>query len=280
MNENIPQTTGVIISTYNNPRWLERTLWGYSRQSHQPDEIVIADDGSTDETRGLILSYCGVLPIKHVWHEDRGFQKSEILNKALVAATSDYLIFTDQDCIPRSDFVATHRANARRGHFISGGYFKLTMDVSESVTQSDIGSGAVFSPRWLREHGQPLSFKMTKLLGREWFAKIMNTITPTRATWNGCNSSCWRTDALAVNGYNEDMRYGGQDCEFGERLVNMGIEPIQMRYSAIVAHLDHKRPYKTRASIEANMAIRRNTRERHIVRTPNGIEKLGEAAER
>lgn len=265
---------GVVISTYNNPRWLERTLWGYCHQTRKPDEIVIADDGSTDETRRLIESFARSLPIKHVWHEDRGFQKSEILNKALVTAESDYLIFTDQDCIPRADFVAVHHANARKGHFISGGYFKLTMRVSNIVTRADIDSGNVFSISWLRAHGQPTSFKMTKLAGKRWFATLMNFITPTKATWNGCNSSGWREDALKVNGYNEDMHYGGQDREFGERLTNMGIRPIQLRYSAIVAHLDHKRPYKTKESIEANRAIRRKTRSEGIIETPNGIRKL------
>ena len=98
MNNTQSFTIGVVISTYNNPRWLEKTLWGYLFQTRQADEIVIADDGSTDETRQLLQTYSQLLPIKHVWHEDRGFQKSEILNKALQAATADYLIFTDQDC--------------------------------------------------------------------------------------------------------------------------------------------------------------------------------------
>ena len=114
-------TIGVIISTYNNPAWLEKTLWGYLNQTRPADEILIADDGSTDETRKLIESFTeksaasnqeksaasnrGALPIKHIWQEDRGFQKSQILNKALVAATAEYLIFTDQDCVPRKDFI-------------------------------------------------------------------------------------------------------------------------------------------------------------------------------
>ncbi len=70
------------------------------------------------------------------------------------------------------------------------------------------------------------------------------------------------------------MQYGGQDREFGERLVNLGIRSIQKRYSAIVLHLDHKRPYRTRESIEKNRAIRRHTRVARIIRTPHGIEKL------
>ncbi|MCQ2204390.1 MAG: glycosyltransferase family 2 protein [Bacteroidales bacterium] len=274
--ENIKErfSIGVVISTYNNPRWLEKTLWGYLYQTHKVDEVVIADDGSREETKQLIDSFRDRLPIKHVWHEDRGFQKSEILNKALMAAESDYLIFTDQDCIPRKDFVAVHYDNARKGQFISGGYFKMTMEVSETVTQDDVERGDVFKISWLRAHKQPWTFKMTKLVGKEWFAKLMNTVTTAKSSWNGCNASGWRADMLAINGYNEDMHYGGQDREFGERLSNLGLKSIQMRYSAIVMHLDHKRPYKTKESMERNRAIRRETRRKKIIKTPNGIEKL------
>ena len=107
---------GVIISTYNNPEWLEKTLWGYMAQSRKADEIVVADDGSKEETRQLIERYQQFLPIKHVWHEDIGFRKTKILNEALKAAESEYLIFTDQDCVPRRDFVATHERFARPGY--------------------------------------------------------------------------------------------------------------------------------------------------------------------
>jgi transketolase C-terminal domain/subunit len=78
---------------------------------------------------------------------------------------------------------------------------------------------------------------------------------------------------LKVNGFNEDMQYGGQDREFGERMFNMGIKSKQIVYSAICLHLDHKRPYKTKESIAKNVAIRKNTRKSGIVKTPNGIEK-------
>jgi len=253
---------------------LEKTLWGYECQTRKADEIIIADDGSGEETRSLILSFAGRLPIKHVWHEDRGFRKTEILNKALLASTAEYLIFTDHDCIPRRDFIATHERFARRGYILSGGYFKLPMSISRAIGHDDIVSGRAFSLSWLRSLGLPLSFKNTKLLGKEWYARLLNAITPAKATWNGCNASGWRDDMLAVNGFNEKMRYGGLDREFGERLFNMGIKAVQIRYSAIVLHLDHKRPYKTPESIRANRDIRRDIRRRKVVKTPFGIEKL------
>lgn len=265
---------GVVISTYNNPKWLEKTLWGYLYQTCKPNEIIIADDGSRDDTRILIESFKDILPIRHVWHEDRGFQKTRILNSALLEARSDYLIFTDQDCIPRYDFVEVHSRYAKKGMFLSGGYFKLPMNLSLALSREDISTGRAFSLRWLLRHGLNLNLKCTKLLGCDGFAKFMNAVTPARATWNGCNSSGWRENLIAVNGFNEKMSYGGEDRELGLRMVNMGIKPVQIRFSAIALHLDHKRPYKTHESMEKNRIIIRSTKKNCLVVTPYGISQL------
>lgn len=266
-------TVGVIISTYNNTAWLAKTLFGYTLQTVMPDEVVIADDGSGDETRRLIDSYRDRLPIKHVWHEDHGFQKSEILNKALVATTADYLIFTDQDCVPRADFVAIHKAYARKGRYLSGGCFKLSRPVSDLLTEDDIASGRAFSPLWLLKQGQPFSRKMLNLTSGKGLASAMNHITPRAATFNGCNSSCWRADAMAVNGFNELMHYGGQDREFGIRLKNSGLKPKQIVYSAVVMHLDHDRPYKTKETLDFNRTAMQETVKTGRRWTEMGVEK-------
>jgi glycosyltransferase involved in cell wall biosynthesis len=271
-----PKTVGVVISTYNNPAWLEKVLWGYSLQTVKNLEIIIADDGSGEPTKDLISRFQATsnLNTKHVWQEDEGFQKSRILNKAIVEADSEYLLFTDQDCIPRKDFVETHLQSAKVGTFLSGGYFKLPMSISKELTFEDIKEESAFSLKWLFAHGLKKNFKCTKLFkGRAW-GKLMNAITPAAASWNGCNASGWKSDMLAVNGFNENMQYGGQDREFGERLWNLGLKSKQIRYSAICLHLDHKRPYKTDETMRKNRAIRDNTKQSKQIETPNGIRKI------
>ena len=264
-------TLGVIISTYNNPEWLEKTLWGYMCQSRPADEIVIADDGSTGDTRRLIERYSDRLPLRHVWHEDDGFRKTKILNEALRVAQSDYLVFTDQDCVPRRDFLAVHAAAAEPGRFLSGGAFRLPMDISRLMSRDDIESGRAFDLTWLRANGLPLSFKCTKLVQKPWFSRLMNTVTPAGATWNGGNASTWRKLLLAARGFDERLRYGGEDRELGERLVNAGVRGKQVRYSAVILHLDHGRPYVNQEAIEANNAIRRETRASGITATEHGL---------
>jgi len=266
-------TIGVIISTYNNPAWLEKTLWSYENQTRRADEIIIADDGSREETRLLIERFKTRLPIQHVWHEDQGFRKTKILNEALKVATADYLIFTDQDCVARPDFIATHEHYAEEGYLLSGGYFKLPMTISQLLSQEDITTGRAFRLSWLRKQGLKWNFKCTKLIQNTHFSRFMNTITPTHATWNGMNSSGWRKDILEVNGFDERMQYGGEDCEMGDRLFNKGIKAKQIRYAAIVLHLDHGRPYVNEEAWKINNAIRKETQSKHLTVTSYGIQK-------
>ena len=93
----------VIITTYNSEEWLQKVLVGYSIQTEQDFEVVVADDGSAEKTKAVIESFQNQFkfPIVHVWQEDNGFQKCKILNKAILKTKSDYLLFTDGDCIPR-----------------------------------------------------------------------------------------------------------------------------------------------------------------------------------
>lgn len=268
-------TISVIISTYNHPEWLEKVLWGYEVQTYKHFEIVIADDGSTQETKKLIDRFNaeGKLSIIHVWHEDNGFQKSEILNKSILASNSDYLLFSDGDCIPKEDFVEIHQKNKKQGCFISGGYFMLPMATSKAIEKEVIYNQKVFDKDWLYANGVAKTFKMNKLSSSGFFEKFMNFITPTKATWNGHNSSGWKADIIKINGFDERMQYGGQDRELGERLVNLGIKSIQLRYSAIVVHLDHKRGYKNQVSIDKNKAIRKATRDTKSIFTPHGVVK-------
>lgn len=265
----------VVISTYNSPEWLEKVLWGYECQTHKDFEIVIADDGSGDETRTIIEGFKSrsALDMIHVWHEDRGFQKSEILNKAIQAATTEYLIFSDGDCIPRRDFVAVHVRNAAPGYFLSGGYFMLPTETSHAITRECIQSGEAFNVSWLKENGLEGTYKTLKLTSKGNFQKFLNFVTPTKATWNGHNSSGWKKDIVGVNGFNEQMQYGGQDRELGERLMNKGIKGKQIRYSAVCIHLEHKRGYKTVESIAKNKNIRRETKSQKKTWTDFGIVK-------
>lgn len=268
-------SVAVILSTYNAPVWLALTLYGYLNQTDTDFQIVIADDGSNDATRKLIEEFQATtsLNIKHVWHADDGFQKCLILNKAIQAADADYLILSDGDCIPRNDFIAVHKAEAKEGYFLSGGYFKLPPETSQRVTREIIETGACFTSKWLINNGVQRNLKLLKLTQNKILRALCNGTTPTKRTWNGHNASCFKADAINVNGFDERMRYGGEDVEFGFRLKNTGLRAKQVRYSAICIHLEHERSYCNAADLALNMEIRKTTLRERLLRTAFGIQR-------
>jgi glycosyltransferase involved in cell wall biosynthesis len=265
--------TSVIISTYNQPEWLEKVLWSYEFQSFKNFEVIIADDGSTDETKQLIehlrkeVSY----PIQHVWHRDNGFQKTKILNKAVVKSTSEYLIFTDGDCIARKDFVETHLRLSQPNYFLSGGYFKLPKSISDIISKEDIKNQDCFNIEWLVKNGLKKTFKSNKLTSARIKVWFLNKFTTTKATFDGMNVSAWKNDILKVNGFDEHMQYGGEDREIGERLFNISVKAKQIRYSAICLHLEHERSYINPQMIKVNNEIRKQTKKNKSIYTDFGI---------
>ncbi len=265
----------VIISTYNQPEWLEKVLWSYHYQTFKNFEIVIADDGSSNSTKLCIdnmrTKVC--YPIKHVWHEDNGFQKTIILNKATVAAQGNYLVFTDGDCIARNDFLEVHVSKRSPGYFLSGGYFKLPMDISKLIAKKDIENQNCFDISWLKNNGLKQSVKNSKITSRGLKRYLLNTFTPTTRSWNGHNASGYKLDIITTNGFDERMQYGGEDRELGERLINAGLKVKQIRYLAICLHLDHKRGYVNDDMIRLNRSIRLNTKQNKLKKTAFGIKK-------
>jgi glycosyltransferase involved in cell wall biosynthesis len=270
----IRMKTSVIFSTYNSPDWMEKVLWGFFVQTERDFEIIIADDGSRDDTRERIarLRADSPLTIRHVWQPDDGFQKSRILNKAIAAAQGDYLIFTDGDCIPREDFVAEHLRHADENCYLSGGYFKLPLAISKAITKDDVASQRVFSADWLRQQGMNIGISSLKLSSRGQLGDVLNRL-PIKASWNGHNSSCYKKWAIAVNGFDENMQYGGQDAEFGRRLRHSGVKAKRIRYSTICVHLDHGRGYVTPEMQANSERIRLNTRRLKLKWAERGLNQ-------
>ncbi len=266
----------VIVSTYNKPHFLERVLWGYAVQTDRDFELVVADDGSGDETAELIrrVRAESKMDIVHVWHEDRGFRKTEILNRAIVASRGDYLLFTDGDCIPRRNVVEVHRALARPGRYLAGGYLKLPAGVSERITVEDVTSGRVSELRWLWARGWRPGRRALRLVRSPKLAALFDRITPTAAHFHGNNASTWRDAILRVNGFEGKMGYGGLDRALGYRLENAGVRGMQIRHRAVALHLHHDRPYRRPEVVSANRAILDAITRERLVRAEQGIAEL------
>jgi glycosyltransferase involved in cell wall biosynthesis len=232
----------VIISTYNSPGYLNRVLQGYCSQSRYPDELIVADDGSTEETAQVVTQYIRTAPftVRHVWHEDQGFRLAEIRNRAIAVATAEYLIFSDGDCIPHPRYVEDHWRAKRKGHFITGKRMLVGKVHSSNFAWS--GTGALM-----------LSCLKGGLSGCHHLIRIPWMVQQKQGLngLRGCNLAMFRSDLLAVNGFNELITgWGREDSELVARLFSFGLKRLETPFSAIVFHLWH--PENSRSRMAEN----------------------------
>lgn len=224
----------LLISTYNWPQALELVLLSTENQTENPDEILIADDGSSEETKTLIDDFRKKLSIeiKHFWHEDKGFRKSIILNKAIAAAKGDYIIQIDGDCIMHKDFVRDHKAMARPNTYLYGSRVNIQEDFLPTLFNTQKISFNYFQ-KGIKKRNRNLRIP---ILSR--FYSAQNTISK---KMRGCNVSFWKKDVVAVNGYNEEFEgWGREDSELIIRMMNNGVLGKRLRYRGIVYHIWHK----------------------------------------
>jgi len=233
----------LIITTYNRPDALAAVLEGCLVQTDQNFEVIVADDGSTQDTADLIATYQARAPfaIKHVWQEDAGFRAAAIRNRALAATLADYIVFIDGDCVPPAKFVAAHRRLAERGWFLSGNRLMLTPAFTEQVLRDRLPIHLWRTQDWLqaRWHGQiERLLPLLRLPGLGWLRKQL----PRR--WQGaktCNLSAWREDLLRVNGLDESYTgWGLEDSDLVIRLLRSGIYNKSARFAVPVFHLWHR----------------------------------------
>jgi glycosyltransferase involved in cell wall biosynthesis len=268
----------LIVSTYNSPRALELCLTSVAAQTRLPDSIAIADDGSGPETAAVIEAFAAAhpaIPVRHVWHEDRGFEKAAILNKAIASSDAEFLVFIDGDVMIHPEFLARHLALARPGRFSTGSLIRLDAKTTAMVTPAMIEDGRVFDRGWLRAHGaiDRLGTWLKTMPFPRRVQALFDRATPVQTALCGANASLFRADALKVNGFDETIKYGGGDKEFGVRLTNAGVKGQHLRYTAPLVHLDHPRGYKDPDAIRRHKAHIRAVRDGGESWTGAGITK-------
>lgn len=269
----------LVFTTYNSPAWLEKVFWSVLCQDHREFEVIVADDGSTPETEEMVARYRPELEgrgvdLTHVWQRDDGFRKCRILNKALLHARHDYVVFTDGDCVLRRDFLTAHERSAERGYYLSGTYFKLPMATSEAIGRDDVESQRCFDREWLVRHGLEGNRGRLKLTRSPSLARILNRVSTVACNLKGANASAWKEDLLAVGGMDERLDSGGQDRELGVRLLNRGLKARRVRFDAVCLHLDHARGYRDPATMKEIREHRIRVDREGVDHTDFGTDRL------
>ncbi len=227
----------IVIATYNWPRALELCLKSLLRQSHLPDEVVIADDGSTRETAQLIASMneLSPFPLLHVWQEDEGFRLAQIRNKAFAKCQGDYIIQLDGDVLLHRHFIRDHLMLAKPGCFIQGSRVML----GEKISTQLLSHGQYIIHLWKAHIKRRENGLRMPILSRFLSARYKNRYPVYFA--RGANMSFWKKDLVLVNGYNEDFNgWGHEDSELTVRLMNAGKRKLHLKFAGIVYHLFHK----------------------------------------
>lgn len=225
-------TVSLIISTYNWPRALYLCLDSVMQQTAMPTEILIADDGSGISTRDVVRHFEAVspVPIRHIWHEDKGFRLAMIRNKAIAASRCEYIIQIDGDLILQRNFIQDHMIFAQRGCYVTGSRGIITEMLTRKVLSGEITSLTPLM-RGVRNSNNAIRIPLMAFLYR--------TLGPTRFV-KGCNMAFWRNDLIRVNGYDESFcGWGREDSELAIRLDNSGVRQRCMKFRGVVFHLHH-----------------------------------------
>ncbi|EOR93989.1 Putative two-domain glycosyltransferase [Arcticibacter svalbardensis MN12-7] len=227
--------TSLIISTYNWPEALSLCLLSVSKQSIMPDEVIIADDGSTWETLALVEKYIKdfPVPLRYVWQEDEGFQLAKIRNKAIAQAQHEYIIQIDGDLTLHKHFIKDHIELSQKGAFITGSRVLMDKSRTEVVMKNNQTQTGLLLPG-LKNHTNRMRIKFL----RDYFADRYKQ--GDNLYLRGCNMAFWKSDLIKVNGYNEDFcGWGKEDNEIAVRLINSGIKKRAIKFGGVVFHMYH-----------------------------------------
>lgn len=228
----------LIIATYNWPGALELCLQSVLRQTVLPAEIIIADDGSGEETRSLVYDFTtkSPVPLVHVWQPDEGFQLARIRNRAIAQAQYDYIIQIDGDLILHPHFIEDHLHLREPGYFVSGSRVLLSPKTSDAL----LLHRSVEIEKW--HQGSKNYFnKLRNRSLRYFLAKRYKASHRYKYYVKGCNMAFWKSNLLQVNGYNEAITgWGREDSELAIRLINAGVRKKFLKMGGIAYHMHHE----------------------------------------
>lgn len=255
----------LVTPTYNWPEALELLLLSVLNQTVLPNEVIIADDGSREDTKQLIEDFQKKFPVPliHIWHEDVKNRKPRIMNKAIAAAKYDYIIEIDGDIIMNTHFVEDHLTFAKKGYYLFGSRVNIQEKLLPELFSKKIIHFNFFS-KGIKKRGRTL--RIPFLMN---FAK---SVDKRSRKLRGCNMSFWKEDFIKINGFNESIiGWGMEDSEMIQRLHNIGIKGKRLKYSGIVYHIFHKE--QSKSHLEINNEIERQTTEKRLSFIEKGINQ-------
>ena len=186
----------VVVPTYNRSEVLRVCLASLARQTLSSDqfEVLVVDDGSTDDTESVVRSFQGALLVRYLRQpHNRG--RAAARNRGIREATGDVVVFVDSDVFPVPGFLAAHRS-------------------VHLASPRAVGRGPLLLTNHLDDP----------------FGKPPLLPDPSPAFLDTANASVRREHLLAAGGFDEEFRhYGWEDADLGLRLRRMGLRRVYDR---------------------------------------------------
>jgi len=267
MNASKTPRVSIVISTYNWPQALELALEALARQTVLPHEVIVADDGSREDTRAMLerLARDYPVPLRHSWIEDKGFRLALARNRAIAATTGDYVLILDGDMLPHPKFVEDQIRAAERGSFVQG-MRVLTDETGRDRLLSREVKQLGFFDRGLTRRRHTLRIPALAALS------LRVTRNQKTSSIKGCSQAWWRDDLVALNGFDERFEgWGREDKDLAVRAFHHGLMRRMLRFGGLATHLYHRERHEDGAS--PNDPLLADTKATRRVRSPLGLDR-------
>ena len=239
----------IIIAFYKDLEALDLIFKALRRQTYKNFEVVVAEDNNAPETKAFLASQKG-LEVMHIYHPDTGRTKAAAQNKAVCVATGEYLIFIDGDCIPYSTFIEGHVIHSNPKRVMSGRRVNLPDHLSRQIRKGTLSTDDLerhyihYALRYLMWDKEVRFEQGFYTNPRGLMYKLIHDRRKRNTQLLGCNFSCFRSDFIAINGFDES--YGlsilGDDTDLNWRFADYGAEFKSCKNIANLFHLHHTRP--------------------------------------
>jgi glycosyltransferase involved in cell wall biosynthesis len=233
----------VIIPTYNRSELLRYTLDSLLKQNlnRKQIEVIIADDGSSDDTFAVAQQYTGKLNLKYVYQEDKGYRVASARNLGIRLAQGEVLVFVDSGMILSGQFLSTHlKAHREAAVPLAVIGYVYCFDHTQAFDHHRV------DPRKPRKTIQYFRSQGAQLDIREdCYRKYNDQLATLPAPWTffwGGNISVRRDVVLQAGGFDEnfDQTWGSEDIEFGYRLHQQNVKFVLEREAEAI-HYPHER---------------------------------------
>lgn len=253
----------LIISVYKNTDFLCAIFKSLERQTEKDFEIIISEDGEDPKMKEVVSSFSQVWKIQHLTQPDNGWNKEKALNRAVLAAQTDWLIFIDGDCVLHPRFVEMHTKYKQKGSILAGKRIKLNQHLSQQILA---GKKLCFLPYLF-------SRRSCRYVEEAFFFSLAHWVRIPVKHLLGSNMSMSRSDLLEINGFDENytLPATGEDYDIEWRLLANGCKIVSLRHLAIQYHLCHKENWHDHVE---NMKYCRKKQEQNEIVCKNGIYKL------